>query len=439
MDRRGAEADDRLVSPNHGNEPLGLEYARAQDRADPLARFREEFHIPRRGDGREEVYLCGHSLGLMPKRAERYVLEELAIWKRLGVRGHFEPQRPWMPYHELLTEPSASLVGAEACEVAVMGSLTANLHLMMVSFYRPTVERHKVLIEDRAFPSDRYAVESQIRFHGLEPASSLLVARPRTGEACLRGEDLAEAIEREGDAIALILLPGVQYYTGEVLDLGEITRIGHRRGCVVGFDLAHAAGNIPLALHDTGCDFACWCSYKYLNGGPGAVGGLFVHERHARRTDLPRLAGWWGHDKDTRFEMGPEFRPIPGAEGWQQSNPPILALAAVRAALEVFGEAGGMAPLREKSKRLTGFLESLLRRELPEHLEVLTPSDPARRGCQLSLRIKTTDGRGLYERITAAGIACDWREPDVIRVAPVPLYNRFEDAHRFVEALKAGL
>jgi kynureninase len=433
VDRRGAEADDRRVSPNHGN---CLEYARAQDRADPLARFRDEFHIPKSAGGAEEVYLCGHSLGLMPKRAETYVLEELAIWKRRGVRGHFEPERPWMPYHELLTEPSAALVGAEPHEVAVMGSLTANLHLMMVSFYRPTLERHKVLIEDRAFSSDRYAVESQIRFHGLEPASSLLVARPRTGEACLRREDLAETIEREGDAIALILMPGVQYYTGEVFDLDEITRLGHGRGCVVGFDLAHAAGNIPLALHDTGCDFACWCSYKYLNGGPGAVGGLFVHERHARRTDVPRLAGWWGHDKDTRFEMGPEFRAIPGAEGWQQSNPPILALAAVRAALEVFGEAGGMAALRAKSERLTGFLESLLRRELPEHIEILTPSEPARRGCQLSLRIKTTDGRGLYERITAAGITCDWREPDVMRVAPVPLYNRFEDAHRFVEALK---
>ena len=426
------------MSPDHRSEPAGLEHARSQDRADPLARFRDEFHIPRRVDGREEVYLCGHSLGLMPKRAETYVLEELAIWKRRGVRGHFESPRPWMPYHELLTEPSVSLVGAEAHEVAVMGSLTANLHLMMGSFYRPTAERHKVLIEDRAFPSDRYAVESQIRFHGLEPASSLLVARPRTGEICLRREDLAETIEREGDAIALVLLPGVQYYTGEVLDLDEITRLGHARGCVVGFDLAHAAGNLPLALHDSGCDFACWCSYKYLNGGPGAVGGLFVHERHARRTDLPRLAGWWGHDKTTRFEMGPEFRAIPGAEGWQQSNPPILSLAAVRAALEVFGEAGGMAPLREKSKRLTGFLESLLRRELPEHIEVLTPSEPARRGCQLSLRIKTTDGRGLYERITAAGITCDWREPDVMRVAPVPLYNRFEDAHRFVEALKAS-
>jgi kynureninase len=436
VDRRGAEADDRRVSRNHGN---CLEYARAQDRADPLARFRDEFHIPRSAGGAEEVYLCGHSLGLMPKRAEAYVLEELAMWKRRGVRGHFEPERPWMPYHELLTEPSAALVGAERHEVAVMGSLTANLHLMMVSFYRPTVERHKILIEDRAFSSDRYAVESQICFHGLEPASSLLVARPRAGEACLRREDLAETIEREGDAIALVLLPGVQYYTGEVFDLDEITRLGHGRGCVVGFDLAHAAGNIPLALHDSGCDFACWCSYKYLNGGPGAVGGLFVHERHARRTDVPRLAGWWGHDKDARFEMGPEFRAIPGAEGWQQSNPPILALAAVRAALEVFGEAGGMAALRAKSERLTGFLESLLRRELPEHIEVLTPSEPARRGCQLSLRIKTTDGRGLYERVTAAGITCDWREPDVMRVAPVPLYNRFEEAHRFVETLKAGL
>ena len=306
------------MSPNHGN---CLEYARAQDRADPLARFRDEFHIPKSAGGAEEVYLCGHSLGLMPKRAETYVLEELAIWKRRGVRGHFEPERPWMPYHELLTEPSAALVGAEPHEVAVMGSLTANLHLMMVSFYRPTLERHKVLIEDRAFSSDRYAVESQIRFHGLEPASSLLVARPRTGEACLRREDLAETIEREGDAIALILMPGVQYYTGEVFDLDEITRLGHGRGCVVGFDLAHAAGNIPLALHDTGCDFACWCSYKYLNGGPGAVGGLFVHERHARRTDVPRLAGWWGHDKDYPLRDGFRVSSHSGRRGLAAEQP----------------------------------------------------------------------------------------------------------------------
>jgi kynureninase len=418
-------------------DPYSLQWARAEDRADPLARWRAEFHVPRVAGGAEAVYLCGHSLGLMPRRAEAYVLEELAAWRRLGVRGHFESARPWMPYHEILTEPTAALVGALPAEVAVMGSLTANLHLMMVSFYRPAGLRHKVLIEDRAFPSDRYAVESQIRFHRLEPASSLSVAGPRTGETYLRTEDLAERIEREGDSIALILLPGVQYYTGEVLDLFEITRLGHRRGCVVGFDLAHAAGNLPLSLHDSGCDFACWCNYKYLNGGPGAVGGLFVHERHARRADVPRFAGWWGHDKNTRFEMGPEFRPIAGAEGWQQSNPPILSLAAIRAALEVFREAGGMGPLRAKSLRLTAYLAALIERELPGHIEVLTPGEPDRRGCQLSLRIKTGGGRRWFERITAAGITCDWREPDVMRVAPVPLYNRFEDVYRFVEALEA--
>lgn len=419
-------------------DPAGLEFARAQDRADPLARFRDEFHIPRTGEGREEVYLSGHSLGLMPRRAEALVLEELAKWKRLGVRGHFGSEHPWMSYHELLTEPCAALVGAMAHEVAVMGSLTGNLHLMMVSFYRPSYARHKILIEDRAFPSDRYAVVSQLRFHGFDPAASLLVARPRTGEPCLRLEDLAATIDREGESLALILLPGVQYYSGEVLDMAELTRLGHAKGAAVGFDLAHAAGNLPLSLHDSGCDFACWCSYKYLNGGPGAVAGLFVHERHARRLDVPRFAGWWGHDKKTRFDMGPEFRPIDGAEGWQQSNPPILSLAALRAALQIFTEAGGMAPLRQKSERLTGFLETLLAGHA-RHLEILTPCQPARRGCQLSLRFRAAAGRDVFEHITAAGITCDWREPDVIRVAPVPLYNRFEDVHHFVEALRASL
>ncbi len=413
--------------------------ARRRDCEDALARLRAEFQIPRRPDGGEEIYLCGHSLGLPPSRARSYVIEELDHWGRFGVRGHFQPPRPWLPYHELLTEATAALVGAEPGEVVTMNSLTVNLHLMMVSFYRPTPERHKILIEAQAFPSDRYAVESQIRLHGLDPARSLLVAAPRPGEELLRMGDLADLIERDGGTIALILLPGVQYYTGQILEMAEITRLGHGRGAVVGFDLAHAAGNIPLSLHEWGCDFACWCSYKYLNGGPGAIAGCFVHARHAGARGLPRLTGWWGHDQATRFEMGPDFRPIPGARGWQLSNPPILALAAQRGALEVFIEAGGMGPLRRKSEALTGYLETLLRSHCGAALEIITPRDPAGRGCQLSLRLRGGNGKRVFESLTAGGIRCDWREPDVIRVAPCPLYNRFEEVHRFVEVLAASV
>jgi kynureninase len=419
---------------------LGLEFAEQQDRDDPLAHWRDHFHIPMRADGTDELYLCGNSLGLQPKRTPSYVLEELQKWQQLGVRGHVESCHPWVPYHEFLAENTAVLVGAQPREVVTMNSLTVNLHLMMVSFYRPSTERHKILIEDHAFPSDRYAVESQLRFYGLDPARSLLLARPRPGEAGPWMEDLVQLIEHQGPAIALILLPGVQYYTGQVLDMVEITRLSHAKGCVVGFDLAHAAGNIPLRLHEWGCDFACWCTYKYLNSGPGSVAGCFIHERHVERAELPRFAGWWGHDKATRFQMGPEFKPIASAEGWQISNPPILSLAAIRASLEVFCEAGGMGPLRKKSEQLTGYLEFLLQALLADRIAIITPRDPAQRGCQLSLKVKTRqiEGRILFERLAAAGVRCDWREPDVIRVAPVPLYNRFEDVYRFVEIFKAS-
>ncbi len=417
----------------------GLEFAKQLDRNDALNHFRAQFHIPKQENGEEEIYLCGHSLGLQPKRTQVYVLEELKKWQRLAVKGHFESRHPWMPYHAFLAEQTAELVGAEPLEVVTMNSLTVNLHLMMVSFYRPTAERHKILIEEHAFPSDRYAVGSQLRFHGFDPNSALLLATPRPGEICLRMEDLAALIEGQGRAIALILLPGVQYYTGQVLDMAEITRLGHNQGCVVGFDLAHAAGNIPLRLHEWGCDFACWCTYKYLNAGPGSVGGCFVHARHAEQPQLPRFAGWWGHDQATRFQMGPRFQPMRGAEGWQLSNPPILSLAAIRASLDVFSEAGGIRPLRQKSEKLTGYLEFLLEAELGDEIEILTPRAPEHRGCQLSLRVKTGGDKALYEGITAAGVACDWREPDVIRVAPVPLYNRFEDVYCFVEILKASL
>jgi kynureninase len=349
------------------------------------------------------------------------------------VRGHFEGAHPWLPYHELLTEPMARLIGALPSEVVMMNSLTANLHLMMVTFYRPTPERHKILIESRAFPSDRYAVESQVGVHGFDAKSSLVVASPHQGEDHLRIDDLLARIDREGPSIALILLPGVQYYTGQAFDMAAITRAAHRQGCRVGFDLAHAAGNLHLSLHDDGPDFAVWCSYKYLNSGPGSVGGCFVHERHARDRTLPRFAGWWGHDKSTRFLMGDEFDPIPTAEGWQLSNPPILSLAAIHASLDVFSEAGGMQPLREKSAKLTGYLEQLLRTELANEIEIITPAE---RGCQLSLRSRL-EGRHLFEQLEARGVTCDWREPNVTRVAPVPLYNRFVDVARFVEILKS--
>lgn len=412
-----------------------LEIARQLDAKDPLARFRERFHIPPHGDG-ETVYLCGNSLGLMPVSAGDYVREVLDDWKRLAVRAHFEAWRAWMPYHELATAPMARVVGAEPPEVVCMGSLTSNLHLLMVSFYRPTTGRHKIMIEAGAFPSDRYAVESQIRFHGYDPREALVLAAPRPGEATLRMEDLEALIEQHRDSLALILLPGVQYYTGEVYDVERIVKAAHRRGIVVGLDLAHAAGNVPLALHDWDVDFAVWCTYKYLNSGPGAVAGLFVHERHARAFDLPRFAGWWGHDKTTRFQMGPRFVPMPGAEGWQLSNPPILAFAPLLASLEIFDEAG-MDALRSKSLQLSGYLEMLLKDALGEKVEILTPLAPAQRGCQLSVRLQgdAARGRALLEALEARGIVCDWREPDVLRVAPVPLYNRFTDIHHFVAAV----
>lgn len=411
--------------------------ALALDEADPLARFRREFHIPTRANGHEEIYFCGDSLGLQPTRTEAYVREELRTWRERAVRGHFETEWPWLSYHERLGIAMAALVGALPSEVVVMNALTVNLHLMMVSFYRPTRERFKILIEDHAFPSDHYAVASQIRLHGLDPAEALVTVSPREGEELLRPEDLNAAIDRAGDELALVLLPGVQYYTGQALDLPALVESGHRAGAVVGFDLAHAAGNLALRLHDWGADFACWCTYKYLNSGPGAVGGCFVHERHGRATDTPRLAGWWGHNKQTRFQMGPTFDPTPGADGWQLSNPPIVSLAAVRASLEIFAEAGGMAPLRAKSVALTGYLESLLRERLGSRIEIVTPSDPDQRGCQLSIRVAGSrrHGRELLRRIEEAFVACDFREPDVVRVAPVPLYNTFDEAYGFVDAL----
>ena len=409
----------------------GEDFARKMDAADPLAHFRDRFCIPRTKGGEESLYLCGHSLGLQPKTAASYIEEELQAWAELGVEGHFHAKHPWMSYHRLLTQQTAELVGAKPSEVVVMNSLTVNLHLMMASFYRPTKQRHKVVIERGAFPSDQYAVKSQIWFHGYDPGSSLIELTAREGEACIRDEDIQELIEREGESVAVILLGGVNYATGQVFDMAGITQTGHRKGCVVAFDLAHAAGNIPLRLHEWGPDFAVWCSYKYLNGGPGCVGGCFVHERHAQAWNLPRFAGWWGHDEKTRFVMGPEFHPMVGAEGWQLSNPPILALAPLRSSMDIFSEAG-MDRLRAKSVQLTGYLEFLLQQKASPRLSVITPREPERRGAQLSIRLPN-EGRKLCDRLAAQGVIGDWREPDTFRVAAIPLYNSFHDVYRFAQ------
>jgi kynureninase len=408
--------------------------AEALDAADPLRGFRSRFHIPRH-EGQEQAYFCGNSLGLQPTAVRAALMQELDDWAELGVEAHFRGKHPWMPYHEGVRESLAAVVGAQPQEVVAMNSLTANLHLLMVSFYRPTAERPAILIEAGAFPSDRHAVASQLRFHGFSPDTDLIELAPDEPAGTISMQAIERTLADHGHRIALVLWPGVQYRTGQAFDLREITRLAQARGCTVGFDLAHAAGNLPLQLHDSGADFAAWCSYKYLNSGPGAVAGAFVHARHAR-AELPRFAGWWGHDPATRFRMGPEFVPSPGADGWQLSNPPILALAPLRVSLELFAEAG-MDRLRAKSERLTGYLEALIRRDCADVLEVVTPAEPARRGCQLSLRVAggRERGRALFEHLAAQGIIGDWREPDVIRISPVPLYNSHADIRRFTAAV----
>jgi kynureninase len=363
-----------------------------------------------------------------------YIEQELSDWETLGVEGHFAAKNPWMPYHELLTGQMAQVVGALPIETVVMNSLTVNLHLLMVSFYRPTERRNKIVIEKNAFPSDQYAVGSQIKFHGFEPQSSLIELAPREGENCLRTEDIEKTIAENADEIALIMLGGVNYYTGQAFDMLRITENGHRAGAVVGFDLAHAAGNLLLNLHDWNVDFAAWCSYKYLNAGPGGIAGIFVHERHATSFELPRFAGWWGHDKDTRFLMDDRFVPMRGAEGWQLSNPPIFQMASLRASLEIFEEAG-MPNLREKSVKLTNYLEFLLSEIRDGRIEIITPVSPEARGCQLSIRVKNSD-KNHFNSLTEKGVIADWREPDVIRVAPVPLYNTYSDVYKFAGILK---
>jgi len=410
-------------------------HALQQDSQDDLRHFREQFFIPQH-EGREQAYFCGNSLGLQPRSLPAALTEELTNWAENGVEGHFHGKHPWMPYHEFVRDSLASVVGAMPSEVVAMNSLSVNLHLMMVSFYHPTKERNAILIEAGAFPSDRYAVESQVRFHGFDPAESLIEIEPDLPGGIFSMQHIEKIIAEHGHRIALILWPGVQYRTGQYFDLTEITRLGHAAGCKVGFDLAHAAGNLPLNLHDSGADFAAWCSYKYLNSGPGAIAGCFVHDRHAN-AKLPRFAGWWGHDKTTRFKMGPEFIPTPGADGWQLSNPPIFALAPLAISLEIFQQAD-MQNLRKKSVKLTAYLEALIQQQLANTLTIATPANPDQRGCQLSLRVNAgrEQGRALFEALSAQGIIGDWREPDVIRISPTPLYNNHSDVLRFIRAVK---
>jgi kynureninase len=422
-----------------------LAYAQQLDKNDPLAKMREQFAIPKQANGEDEYYFTGNSLGLQPKLAREYVIELLDSWGQRGVKGHFEGEHPWLPYHEFLTEQSALLVGAKNEEVVMMNSLTTNLHLMMVSFYQPQGKRSKILIEDHAFPSDHYAVESQLRHHKKNVDDNLLLWRPRAGEELLNTDDLYQMIEQQGDEIALILLPGVQYYTGQVLDMKTITEKAHAKGIMVGFDLAHAVGNIEMALHHWQVDFACWCSYKYLNSGAGSVAGCFVHQKHSsdtnNKTQVNRFAGWWGHDKSSRFKMENTFKPIATAEGWQLSNPPVLSLAAIRGSLDTIKMAGGIIELRKKSIKLTQYMTELISRELGDKIRIITPSNEAERGCQLSLMINVDglDGKAMFTALEENGVTTDWREPNVIRVAPVPLYNKFQDIYHFVRLLKECL
>jgi len=412
----------------------GIEYAKDQDLHDPIAHCRKKFHIPKNSEGDEWLYFTGNSLGLQPKETKNHIKQELDDWANLGVEGHFEAKNPWMPYHEFLTKTMAQIVGAKPIEVVIMNTLTTNLHLLMVSFYQPTKLKHKILIESDAFPSDRYAVETQLKFHGFEPSDSLIEWSPRKGEALLNIEDLESILESQGEEIALLLVGGVNYYTGQYLDLKKIGQLGHGKGCKVGIDLAHGVGNIQPNLHESGVDFAAWCTYKYMNSGPGSLGGIFVHERYANDQTLKRFAGWWSQNKEIRFDMRQPLDITPGAEGWQLSNPPILSMAAIKASLELFNEVG-MNALIKKSRLLTGYLEYLILKLNNEDISIITPRDPKQRGCQLSIQVKNAN-KSLHTKLTEAHVITDWRTPDVIRCAPVPFYNSFEDVYKMVEKLK---
>jgi kynureninase len=414
-----------------------IEFAKQCDENDKLRSFRSKFHMPQH-NGKDMVYFTGNSLGLQPKTTQAYIQQELDDWAKFGVEGHFMAKHPWMPYHEFLTGNMAKLVGAKSEETVMMNQLTVNLHLLMVSFYRPTKQRYKILCEAKAFPSDQYALQSQIKFHGLRIEDALIEIEPRQGEYTIRHEDIYEAIEKNKDSLALIMIGGVNYFSGQVFDMKTITEAGHKAGALVGFDLAHGAGNLKLHLHDWNVDFACWCSYKYLNSGPGSVAGAFVHEDHLKNTDMPMFAGWWGHDKKTRFLMDKTFIPMQTAERWQLSNAPVFSMAACRASLEIFMEAG-MDALVEKSKVLTAYLEFIIEeinKEKNNCLGIITPKE--NRGCQISI-VANGYGKPLYNKLMENGVIPDWREPNVIRCAPVPLYNSFEDVYRFGEILKSLL
>jgi kynureninase len=417
-------------------------FAKQLDAEDPLRHFREKFHLPLGKDGKPLIYFAGNSLGLMPKTAHAIVEEELDNWASLGVDAHHAAGTPWYTYHESLREPTARLIGAKPVEVICMNSLTVNLHLMMATFYRPTKSRFKILMEEPAFPSDTYAVKTQIVHHGLDPKDALVLARPRKGEFTVQTDDIVDLIEKNADQLAVVVIAGVNFFTGQLFDIPTITKTAQKGGVTVGVDLAHAIGNVPLSLHDWNVDFAIWCSYKYLNAGPGAVAGAFVHERHAINMKLPRLAGWFGNDSNTRFRLHlePEFIPVPSADGWQISNPPIFSMAPLRASLSIFDEAGGMKPLRAKSIKLTGYLQFLLEQRdagaarTSTRYSVITPRDADARGCQLSI-LAHEHPKELFKELQAAGVKCDFREPDVIRVAPTPLYNSFHEVWRFAEIL----
>ena len=419
------------------SELLSRAHAIALDDADPLRALRSEFLIPQH-DGGEQTYFVGNSLGLQPRGARDAVHEVLDRWASVAVEGHFTGPTQWLGYHRLVSMQLAKVVGALPSEIVAMNTLSVNLHLMMVSFYRPTTERPVILMEAGAFPTDRHAVEAQIRFHGFDPADCLVEVQPDEANGTISLEAVEQAIATHGPRLALVLWPGVQYRTGQAFDLQAITTLARRHGARIGFDLAHSVGNLPLQLHEVAPDFAVWCHYKYLNSGPGAVAGAFVHERHHHDASLPRFAGWWGHEESTRFQMAPQFIPAVGAEGWQLSNPPILGLAPLRASLDLF-ERAGMPALRAKSLALTGLLDELVQARLPHVLERITPADAGRRGCQLSLRVAggRERGRALFEHLRQAGVLGDWREPDVIRISPTPLYNRYQDLHRFVDEVEA--
>jgi kynureninase len=427
------------VMPNWKEAEAFLNEARQLDASDPLASFRDHFHVPPHGEN-PALYFTGNSLGLQPKGAAAVIQDELDDWKKYGVEGHFQAKRPWVNYHAFATDDLAAIVGANPREVVAMNALTVNLHLLLVSFYRPAGRRTRLMIEKGAFPSDRYAAVSQLRMHGLDPEHHLIELEPRPGEHTLRTEDIEARIEQEGQHLACVMLCGVQYYTGQWMPMAEITAAAHAVGATCGFDLAHAVGNVPLQLHNWDVDFACWCGYKYLNGGPGCTAGAFVHDRHANKPELARLEGWWGHAESRRFLMEPDFDLMPGAEGWQTSNAPVFNMAALLASLAEF-RAAGMDRLRTKSLALTGFLERgihAVAKSSGVHLEILTPSDPNARGCQLSV-VAHGKGKSLYNHLTENGVIVDWREPAVIRLAPVPLYNRFADVAEFLIILEQGL